>query len=95
MNEFLYNRITDILEENNIHINEFIQYAQQKQKGDKKTMKTYQERKEEARNEAIEWQREAGERCLSYGELAEACEHFTKLAKRYGLVEEFKENGII
>ena len=58
-------------------------------------MKTYQEKKEEARNEAIEWQREAGERCLSYAELAEAGAYFYKLAKRYGLVKEFKENWII
>lgn len=58
-------------------------------------MKTYQARKEEARDKAIEWQREASERCLSYGELAEAGAYFYKLAKRYGLVKEFKENGII
>lgn len=58
-------------------------------------MKTYQERKEEARDRAIEWQREAGKRCLSYGELAEAGAYFLKLAKRYGLIKEFKENGII
>ena len=58
-------------------------------------MKTYQERKEEAREQAIIWQLEASEKCLSYTELAEAGEHFAKLAKRYGLIKEFKENGII
>ena len=58
-------------------------------------MKTYQERKEEAREQAIIWQLEASEKCLSYAELAEAGEHFAKLAKRYGLIKEFKENGII
>lgn len=36
MDEFLYNRITDFLEENSIHINEFIQYAEQKQKAEEK-----------------------------------------------------------
>lgn len=56
---------------------------------------TYQQRKEQARNEAIEWQHEASEKCLSYGELYEAATYFEKLAKRYGLTEEFKENGII
>ena len=58
-------------------------------------MKTYQERKEEAREQAIIWQSEASEKCLSYGELYEAGEYFSKLAKRYGLVKEFKKNGII
>ena len=29
MNKFIYNRITDILEENSIHIKEFIEYAKQ------------------------------------------------------------------
>lgn len=58
-------------------------------------MKKYQERKEEAREQAIIWQLEAGKKHLSYTELAEAGEHFTKLAKRYGLIKEFKENGII
>ena len=58
-------------------------------------MKTYQEKKEEARDKAIAWQLEASEKCLSYAELAEVGEHFAKLAKRYGLIKEFKENGII
>lgn len=58
-------------------------------------MKTYKERKEEAREQAIIWQLETSEKCLSYEELAEAGEYFAKLAKRYGLIKEFKENGII
>lgn len=58
-------------------------------------MKTYKERKEEAREQAIIWQLEASEKCLSYAELAEAGEQFAKLAKRYGLIKEFKQNGII
>lgn len=51
--------------------------------------------KEEARQEAIDWQREAGEKDMSYAELAEAGAYFTKLAKKFNLEEEFKENGII
>lgn len=55
----------------------------------------YNKGKAKAIDEAIEWQREASEKCLSYSELYEAGEYFTKLAKRYGLIKEFKENGII
>lgn len=57
--------------------------------------KTYKQKQEEARQKAINWQHEASERCLSYAELAEAGEHFRKLAKRYGLQKEFAENGIV
>ena len=55
---------------------------------------TYAERKENAREIAIDWQIEESERSLSYGELAEAGEYFYKLGKRYGLLREFRENGI-
>ena len=33
MNNFIYNQITNILEENNIHISDFLNYAIQKEKG--------------------------------------------------------------
>ena len=55
----------------------------------------YQEKKERARQEAIDWQLAVGEMNLSYGELNDAMEHFEKKARRYGLVREFRENGII
>lgn len=55
---------------------------------------TYAEKKEKARNEAIEWSFWAGENPLSYEGLAIACNHFYKLGKRYGLLKEFRENGI-
>lgn len=51
--------------------------------------------KEQARDFAITWQREASEKSLSYGELAEAQTEFRTLAEKFDLVEEFKENGII
>ena len=57
-------------------------------------MNKYQLGKERARQEAIDWQLEASQKCLSYGELFEACYHFEKLGKRYGLLKEFRENGI-
>lgn len=58
-------------------------------------MTRYQKEKDRARNEAIGWQIMASESNLSYGEIAEACEHFKKLGKRYGLTQEFTENGIL
>lgn len=57
--------------------------------------KTYQERKEKAREEAKTWQFAISERNDSYGEFLEAQSKFEKLAKRYGLTKEFKENCII
>ena len=57
--------------------------------------KTYQERKNKAREEAIEWQRDFENHNYYWSELADWGEYFTKLAKRYGLTKEFKENGII
>ena len=58
-------------------------------------MNTYQKNKDKARNKAIEWQLDFGNHNYSWGELAYYSDYFEKLAKRYGLVEEFKENGII
>lgn len=54
----------------------------------------YLELKEKARQEAIDWQLDLGNHNYSWGELAEYCNHFEKLGKRYGLLKEFRENGI-
>ena len=48
--------------------------------------------KSRATREAIEYQLGESE---SWGEISLMNEHFTKLARRYGLIKEFKENGII
>ena len=58
-------------------------------------MNAYQKAKENARNKAIEWQRDFENHNYSYGELSYYGSYFEKIAKRYGLVEEFRENGII
>lgn len=58
-------------------------------------MNKYQELKEKARQEAIEWQSDFGNHNYSWGELAEWGSYFEKKAKRYGLVKEFRENCII
>ena len=56
-------------------------------------MSTYQKEKEKARNKAINWQTDFDD--YSYDELVYYNSYFERLAKRYGLVKEFKENGII
>ena len=59
--------------------------------------KTYKELKEEAREKAIDWQNEiiTEDEVPSLDEFCEQQYKFEKLAKRYGLVKEFKENAII
>lgn len=51
--------------------------------------------KEEAREEAQKWQAWQSEQSLSYGELLKWETYFGELAKKFDLVEEFRENGII
>ena len=58
-------------------------------------MKTYKEKKSEAINKAIEWQNAFSDRVISYEELSEETEHFAKIAKRFGLIRMFKQEGII
>ena len=58
-------------------------------------MNKYQKEKEKTRNEAIDWQSDFASHNYSYGELAYSLDYFEKKARRYGLVKEFKENGII
>lgn len=57
--------------------------------------KTYKELKEEAREKAIDWQLEFSQKDHYMSEYAYWEEKFTKLGKRYGLLKEFRENGII
>ena len=59
-----------------------------------KKRKTYEQRKEEARQEAIDWQLNDGDYPYSYGGLAIVADYFEKLGRRYGLLREFRENGI-
>ena len=50
---------------------------------------------EEAREEAINFQRWVSEQSLSYSQIAEFSGYFETLGKKFNLTEEFKENGII
>ena len=56
---------------------------------------TYSEKKAKLREEAVEWQCDFSKHDYSYGELAEMQAYFWKEGKKYGLMKEFRENGII
>lgn len=54
----------------------------------------YKELKEKLRQEALEWQAIFSEQRLSYEELAEMQRYFERMGKKFGLLKEFRENGI-
>ena len=56
--------------------------------------KTYQERKASLEALAISFSNQSWEG-LCWSDLADITDYFSMKAKRYGLTEEFKENGII
>ena len=58
-------------------------------------MNNYQKKKGQAIQAAQEWQQETSNTAQTYGEIYEAQKHFEKIARRYGLIKEFKENGIL
>lgn len=58
-------------------------------------MNKYQRGKEAARAAAQEWQARFGNCSMTWGELAEWQEYFARLGRKYGLLREFAENGII
>lgn len=58
-------------------------------------MTKYEQNKAKARQMAIDWQNIYSNLALSYAEAIGFQEQFRKLAKRYGLMKEFAENGII
>jgi len=57
--------------------------------------KDYKTLKNEARSSVIELQNEINNLSLSYGGLVIMQDFFEKVARRYGLIKEFTENGII
>ena len=54
---------------------------------------TYQEHKEQARATAQALQ--VYELAQSWGEVAQQCERLEKLGKRYGLLKEFRREGVL
>ena len=57
-------------------------------------MKTYADYKAETRERAIEWQNNFANRVMTWSEVAEEQAEFERLGRRYGLLTEFRENGI-
>ena len=58
-------------------------------------MNTHQRRKDAARAQAIKWQADFPDRSISWAAIAAEQRHFEQLARRYGLLREFRENAII
>ena len=55
---------------------------------------SYQRRKDRARQEAIEWLDGFADRLFYWGDMAVFTAYFYRIGKRYGLLTEFRENGI-
>ena len=55
----------------------------------------YYGKKEELRQEAIDWQLSFSENDYSYEELVQFQEYLETKGRRFGLLNEFRENGII
>ena len=58
-------------------------------------MDYYQKKKQELREEAKEHQIQASEQNLSWWDIYDYLEHLETQAKKYGLIKEFRENGVI
>lgn len=58
-------------------------------------MNKYQKAKEKIRELAIEWQNDFCNHNYSWGELAFYSGFFEEQGRRYGLLKEFRENGVI
>ena len=58
-------------------------------------MNKYQQAKERARQRAGDWQLAFSDNVYYWSDLADFSAYFEKLGKRYGLIKEFKGNGII
>lgn len=58
-------------------------------------MTRYQQAKAAARDRVQEWQADFSKHNYSYGEIAAFQDMFYRLGKRYGLLTEYRENGII
>lgn len=57
-------------------------------------MNYYECRKEKIRNEAISWQTNFKQNNYSYEELLDYQSYFEMVGRKYGLLKEFRENGV-
>ena len=58
-------------------------------------MTYYEIKKAQIRSEAIQWQYDFQNRPQSWFQVSESTAYFQKFGKQYGLLKEFRENGII
>ena len=58
-------------------------------------MNAYQRRKDAARAQAIQWQADFSDRSIPWAAIAAEQRRLEQLARRYGLIREFRENAII
>lgn len=56
---------------------------------------TYQDRKDAARAAAIEWQSEQATTAKAWSECLDDWQHWCTVGKRYGLLKEWKQEGIL
>ena len=59
-----------------------------------KTFSAYERAKEALRDFAIQWQYDLANFAYSYSDLIEYGDFFREYGKKYGLLREFRENGI-
>lgn len=59
------------------------------------TMNKYQIKKGQVRQQAIDWQIDFSNHSYSWWDCQVKVSYFERLGKRYGLLKEFRENGII
>ncbi len=57
-------------------------------------MNNYIKNKEKIRHQAIEWQHDFEEQDYCWGDLIIYQQYFEEQGKKYGLLKEFRENGI-
>ena len=61
-----------------------------------KYQRYYNKRKRQLVEQAIEWQMKFSDgEVMWWSDIAEACDYFSYWGKRFGLIREFKENGIL
>lgn len=55
----------------------------------------YAEKKARLRNEAMQWQHDFANHSYSCSEIADRQAYFEREGRKYGLIREFRNNGII
>ena len=59
-------------------------------------MSNYEENKNKIRQQAIDWLESFSEgKNYCWSEIAETSDYFEKMGRRYGLLQEFRDNGVV